>query len=377
MTAAANLSAHEAPDQFQFCSSLADDAWHGLDAPNAYEWWYFDAVSDDGRDAIVIIFLDNFIFSPRYNSPSSVVSRQSQKPKTTDDGRLTTDKFPAITFCYYRDGKPLYRGINEVAPAEFSARADFPSCRIGESDFSFEATPYGVRYILNIDVVLRGGKKLRAALEWLVVEHDYSPLKCPVNASSHFWNLASPRSDVTGKIEVFDRADKDLDLIQFRGTGYHDHNFDTRWLPATVAEWQWGRAHFADATAVYYRYVEIGAREPITKLFLIKDNKLTVQNATFAASERRRHYFGVSYPRTVDFLTSQDQMLTAKQSEVIDASFFYLRFLSEFTLDLGDGKKRQTTGISEHLAPKALHFRWLDWLVNMRISRNGRGAFLP
>ena len=54
-------------EKFSFTSSVAADVWTPKPNAKAYEWWYFDAISDDGRDAVVIIFLDNFIFSPRYN----------------------------------------------------------------------------------------------------------------------------------------------------------------------------------------------------------------------------------------------------------------------------------------------------------------------
>jgi len=52
---------------FRALSSIRDDVWHRDKKAGAYEWWYFDAVSDDGRETLVVIFLDGFIFSPRYN----------------------------------------------------------------------------------------------------------------------------------------------------------------------------------------------------------------------------------------------------------------------------------------------------------------------
>lgn len=361
----------DSTEKFLFCSSLADDVWHGGAEPAAYEWWYFDAISDDARDALVVIFLDNFIFSPNYNA--------AQSPKPNAQRPKSENRFPALAFFYYRDGKPLFRAINEFGAEDFSARRDFPACRIGESDFSFEATPYGVRYLLNVKAVLRGGKRLQASLEWLVVEHDFQAVSCPTDdlKDKHFWNLTSPRSDVTGKIEIFGDEPSAVEEIQFRGTGYHDHNFDSRWLPACVGEWQWGRAHFADCTAVFYRFLERAAAQPVTKFFLIKENKFAAHDAAFAANKFSRNYFGIKYPKQLDFLTEKDALLSVSQSKVIDASFFYLRFLSEMKLDLGDGKLRETVGITEHLAPERLRWRWLDWLVNMRIGKNGKGAFLP
>ena len=377
-------------ENFLFCSSFAADAWHQSNKRAAYEWWYFDAASDDGRDAIVIIFLDNFVFSPRYNALCDAETRRSvgadsknsratvQALSASSDFPLSP-KSPALAFTYYRNGKPIYRAINEFEPSDFSAQTDTPHCKIGTSEFRFEPTPYGARYLLKINANLRGGRKLAAAFEWLAVESDFVPLADDAQLKDkHFWNLVSPRSDVTGKIEIFDRLLNPTEQIQFRGTGYHDHNLDSRWLPATVAEWQWGRAHFADATAVFYHYCEIGNREnAVTRLFLVNEDKFSANEAGFAPSKLHRNLFGIKYPQKLDFLTPKDYLLTVNQTKVIDASFFYLRFLSEMRLDLGDGKLRETIGITEHLAPRSLRWRSLDWLVNMRIGRRGRGAFLP
>ncbi|MBC7798221.1 MAG: hypothetical protein H7Z37_15220 [Pyrinomonadaceae bacterium] len=381
-------------ENFNFVSSVADDVWHNRTEKSAYEWWYFDAISDDGRDAIVVIFLDNFVFSPRYNkaqSPKSEVQSlestvkpdfldseiQSQKSEIRNPKRV-----PAVTFFYYRDGKPIYRGINEFDETAFSANKNFPHCKIGGSDFTFEATPYGTRYILNVETILRGGKTLKASLEWLIIESDFLPAAikdddADSSSDSHYWNLASPRSDVSGKVEIFDRNNNLFKLNQFRGSGYHDHNFDSRWMPQTVKNWQWGRAHFADATAVFYRYQEFGKAAPTTKLFLIKDNELSILDVNCRFERKRRDRFGLKFPRKLCFTGENGISLTVKQNRLIDGSFFYLRFFSDMILDLNDGKKREVVGISEHLAPRPLGWRWLDWLVNMRISRNGKGAFLP
>jgi len=60
MTTAAQPPVNE---KFAFSSCVASDVWHLKENAKGYEWWYFDALSDDGRDGIVIIFLDNFIGS--------------------------------------------------------------------------------------------------------------------------------------------------------------------------------------------------------------------------------------------------------------------------------------------------------------------------
>ena len=98
--------------EFAFSSSVTADVWHPQKDPKAYEWWYFDALGHGGAEAIVIVFLDNFIYSPRYNRDAA-------------DNR----RFPAVSFTYFADGKPLYRCVTEFDESDFSAKRDMPECR--------------------------------------------------------------------------------------------------------------------------------------------------------------------------------------------------------------------------------------------------------
>src|SRR5688572_26448205 len=143
--------------EFAFSSSVEADVWHPQEDPKSYEWWYFDALADGGREALVIVFLDNFIYSPRYNKDSS-----------------ETGRFPAVSFTYFRDGKPLYRSVNEYSEAEFSASRESPQCRIGDSSFTFQTASYGSGYAVTINAKLSGDRRLEANLEWLSIEADLS-----------------------------------------------------------------------------------------------------------------------------------------------------------------------------------------------------------
>ena len=206
---------------------------------------------------------------------------------------------------------------------------------------------------------------------------DFAPERKANPGDTHIWNLVAPRSDVTGRITVSTDKGINKDVVHFRGTGYHDHNLDNRWLPETVQDWQWGRAHFSDATAVFYRYKEHGESEPITKLYVVRHGELRERDADYEEQTHARDKFGLKYPTRLRLVSEDNMRLRVKQTETIDSSFFYLRFLSEMTLTLRDGKPRKAIGFTEHLAPKSLKYRWLDFLVNMRIGRNGKGSFLP
>ena len=115
----------------------------------------------------------------------------------------------------------------------------------------------------------------------------------------------------------------------------------------------------------------------MTKLFTIKDGNLRECDAAYEEGKFKRNKFGIKYPTQLKFISENNTHLSVKPVKIIDSSFFYLRFLSELTLTLPGGEPRKTVGITEYLAPKALKYRWLDWLTNMRIGRKGKGAFLP
>ncbi|HEX8290089.1 MAG TPA: hypothetical protein VF556_19065 [Pyrinomonadaceae bacterium] len=375
-------------ENFSFSSSIAADVWHPKKDGAAYEWWYFDALSDDGKEAIVIIFLDNFIFSPRYNKREQAESGSSYVKSFTQRVRQTlfnpkskiqspNSRFPAVAFVYYRDGKPVYRAINEFSEKDFEASIEKPDCTIGDCSFKYETAPYGSGYLISINAVLSRDRKLEAHFEWLSIEADFAAEKCTPGESSHCWNMVAPRSDVSGRISVSDKNGESIDARSFRGTGYHDHNLDNRWLPETVNDWHWGRVHFADSTAVFYRYCETNYNPATTKLLVISDGVLRERDASYTESGFSRDKFGIRYPTEMSFASDDSLRLYVKHQKIIDSSFFYLRFLSEMTLKMGGGKSKATLGITEYLAPKALKFQWLNWLINMRIGRDGKGSFLP
>src|SRR5688572_11538400 len=342
-------------NDFAFSSSVKADVWHPQKDAKSYEWWYFDALAEGGREAVVIVFLDNFIYSPRYNREET-----------------GTAKFPAVSFTYFADGRPLYRAVNEFTEADFVADKDSPGCRIGNSFFRFEKASYGSGYSLTIEARLAGDRRLEAQFEWLSIESDFASESFCYRESSHCWNMVAPRSDVTGRITVYDKREKVIDVRNFRGTGYHDHCLDNRWLAKTVRDWHWGRAHYADSTAVFYRYCELGEHTPSTKLFVVKNGELRGRDVQYDEQNYVRDKFGIRYPTRLRLISEDNMRLRVKPIKVIDSSFYYLRFLSEITLTLRDGVPRKTNGITEFLAPKTLKYRWLNWLSDMRTGRNGK-----
>ncbi|NNE67066.1 MAG: hypothetical protein HKN33_10920 [Pyrinomonadaceae bacterium] len=350
----------------EFFSSVKNDAWCGRKSGSEYEWWYFDALSDDGDEVISIVFLDNCVFSPAYNlrCGRNGAAEVDEEPSST----------PAVAFTYHRDGKPVYRSICEYSEAEFEASDEVTICRIGSNKFEYKKASYGTGFFVQIDLPLSRRRRLTAEFEWLSIE---SNLAAPSGseAGKHRWNLVSPRSDVTGKISIVDRRGKTTKQ-KFRGTGYHDHRSDDRWMPDAIEEWYWGRAHFPHTTAVYYRLLEKGNPDPVSRLMLVRDNKLIEYDCEFEFDgSTKTSRFGLSSPAR--FTIKADEItLNVENTVVIDSSFFCIRFRSDISLDY-NGQIEEASGVSEYVLPGPLKNKWLNRLLALRIGRNGKSALIP
>lgn len=341
-----------------------------------YEWWYFDSVSDNGRDVLVIIFLTNFVFSPRYNR---YVATLHENSKTLEHPR-----FPAVAFTLYRDGRPLIRAIQEYDANDFRCAGQNVACQIGANKFELINDQDGRAYQISIALPLRRNRHLRAELRWRISNGNLLADQEPTDdANSHQWNIVAPRCTVTGNLNISDKA-QNLEHLNFTGVGYHDHNRDRRWMPEAFDEWHWGRAHFEDYTAVFYRYVGTEAQHPLTRLFLVehRTNALRSFEASLVGSNSKRNIFGLSFYKTIQLRAVNEADnnacgLNVDAQQVIDASFFYLRFRGVATLSLSDGTSQTATLISEYLRPQPLANRALWWLINMRVGKNERHSFLP
>ena len=353
--------------ELAFSSSLKEARWHDQQGHNAFERWHFDALSDDGREALVIAFHDNFGLSPRYFSQERSVNGGSSQ---------SAQKFPAVSFSYSVDGKTVFRTVNEFGPDEFSAPDDGIGCLIGASSFRVEAASYGSGFVLQIDLLTTRKRRIQAELEWLSIESDLSKPDAGDNAESACWNMAVPRSDVSGRITLLGRRGNVRKLIHFRGTGYHDHFRSCRSLNKTVGSHYWGRAHFVDSTTVFHHH-EIQADERAhTKLFLIRDGAIDEREAASSEAEFIQNRFGLRLPDRLSILSNDGVRLEVVPIRLIQPGFFEAKFLTEMTLMLPDGKPRKTLGLTEIIKPAKMRSRFLRRLADMRIGKNGKGPIL-
>ncbi|MFM9905362.1 MAG: hypothetical protein ACKVQJ_12430 [Pyrinomonadaceae bacterium] len=338
-----------------FCSSLNGDAWRDLDGPKAFESWHFDAISDNGNEALVIAFYDNYALSPRFFESKQVLEKT---------------KCPAVSFVYSVDGKVVLSSINEFAAKDFTASPGKANCSLASSSFCIEGADYGSGFFVTVDILGRGGSRIHAELEWLFIESDLMQPTGEQHAA--VWNLVVPRADVSGRIMLTGRRGETKKQIKFRGTGYHDHISSENVHYRNLASRMWGRAHFVDSTIVFERHGGVQNASAAGKLFLIRDGMIQAYGANCDVSGHKRDGWGLRVPLDIVY-TSQDGIrVSIKPVSKIRSGFSEVKMLSSISLDLADGRTRNATGITEFVDPRRMKNRLSRWIARFRIGRNGR-----
>lgn len=342
-----------------FISSLKDDVWHGRAYRHSFERWYFDALSDDGREALIIAFYDNYPFSPRYFN---------RRPEASPN--VNSGQFPAVTFLYAVDGEIIMQAVNEWTFDRFSARMDNVTCSIGNSDFSVDKARYGTGYVVHIDVMTSKKGHIEADLEWLSIETDLMAVGTPAEVSPTVWNIVAPRSDVSGRIVLTGGRGKRKNTFNFRGTGYHDHFQSSTFLRDSMASRTWGRAHFLDSTVVFQHIESEGGAESASRIGLVQAGAIIAHEAEFNVIG------GTDEGKMAEAeFVSPEFRLNVRHINRIQREFFEERMLSEITLETSDGRKRQTTGIVELCNPKGTHGPLYRWMSDLKIGKNGGPPF--
>jgi len=322
---------------------------------SGYECWHFDALSDDGSEAVIITFHDNFQFSSeRYRNGH-------EADPASDHG---AELLPAVCLTYFVNGKIVIRAVNEFKPGDFEMSPGRGRISIANSSFAAATADYGLGYTLHLELTTARNCTVKADLEWLSVEADLKPE--PEEPVADFWNIVAPRSDVSGRITIVGRGKRES-VKHFRGTGYHDQIRSEDDAKPRL----WGRVHFADAIAVFQSLDRVGVRDSTSNLILSRDGKIREMSARLNEQDVVRDRYGLKVPVIVSLTADDDTQLSVRGCDTIQSGFLEVKMLSEITL-VYDGQTRKGTGITEFADPERMRNPIVRWASNLSFGRGGR-----
>ena len=332
------------------------DRFLNFPTPGAQEWWYFDAISDDGRDTLVVVWYAALPFDPDYG----VATLRHLK---------TSGEFPAphaldhcaIGFGWYRDGKAVAYALNGFRQADFRHDSDPFAVEIAKN----RVKRHDGEYFLSVDTPTVDGKsRLRASLRFQPAI-DSEPLERDLGnpGSPHLWILAAADCRVEGTVAIEGRKPK---ILIFRGRGYHDHNAGSEELSLAMKRWQWGRAHVGEATEIYYEAEPRAGRRRGLWITCERGRPVVVREPIeVATAGRERNIFGVRDPKT-SRIEAGGESLTRVNRRCVDDGPFYRRSLADFRRE---SSATAAVGITELLDTRHLHRPLFNWMIPYRLKR--------
>jgi|GEM_PF-369638 len=301
-----------------FTPSNVDDALHTKDG-TIYEWWYLDAVFDNGY--------------------SMSTSWQIVDPSLIGGKNQTR----LVQFAIYDpSGKKTSVDANF---AEKDCTASKTSCDVTMGTNTLKGN------LVHYDIVFQD-KDLGCKLSFDSLAEGF---RNPPDGLSYFtknpdrwigWTIAQPRATVTGTLTLNGKE------IPVRGTGYHDHNWGNVALSDMYNYWYWGRIFLPDYSFIYSvgEMIDSLGKKPSSVIFAYKGAQLvdvttdiTAEPSDFVLDK----FTGAKYPQALVLRVAGKACtgtLTHKLNHIVETQLppgakegqgkAYFRFLSDCDIKL-------------------------------------------
>jgi hypothetical protein len=223
--------------------------------PGTFEWWYFDAVLDDGSTLVI-----NFMVKDIRGA-----------------GGITQPPKPVVTFELDRlDGTHVERALH--AHDDFAFASDRCDVRVGSNTFEGDLHTYRIHLDIEgvtADVTLTGQVSSWRPETGHILFGDHQP-------HLFAWLPSVPQGTVRATLTV------DGETRTLTGTGYHDHNWGDAEMPQLIHHWYWARAEAGDYCVIAsnitaerkYGHTEV----PI--FLLAKDGKIVADDSSLVRFEK-------------------------------------------------------------------------------------------
>lgn len=191
---------------------------------SGYAWWYIDALSDDGRNALTLIAFIGSVFSPYY-----AFNRRF--------GSGDPAQHCAVNLALY--GNHGKRWCMTERPRADLMRSP-ASLAIGPSGLQWEEG----RLTISID---ERTVPLPRIIKGTVTVTDFTPGCASValdGRGAHLWRPVAPHARIHVAFEQ--------PLLSWTGNAYFDRNWGSEPLERAFRRWTWARAHAGRRTHVIY-----------------------------------------------------------------------------------------------------------------------------
>lgn len=338
----------------------AEEAAHGewlRRTPGGYEWWYFDALSDDGRHALTCIWFLGNPFSPYY--------RRAALGQAADPFRHN-----GLFFALYQEGQLHAYHFTRFPAAQILAGEALPlDFRFGDNCLT--TTPTGWHLSLSDENANR--RRLEAALTFAApppvpIAESQNEAEAAAPESSHWWLPAAPVCRVSGRIALRAAHNPGAEEIMFRGTGYHDHNWGRLPFAAEIRDWYWARAALnGERAAILYHVRPRHGAKAVSHFLLFEQGRIVQHDPAPRVSLFRPavNAFGTLYATRLEVVSSECSVRFEFGAR-LDSAPFYVRALCAATMS-GDGKAETGHGIGEYLRPRMMSWPLVASAMKARV----------
>ncbi|RXK88651.1 carotenoid 1,2-hydratase [Chlorobaculum sp. 24CR] len=347
------------------------EAWHRLDAPGSYEWWYFDAEDEAQGISVVFIWFAGFAFSPYYLSHYEdwKARRRADPPNPVD--------YAGFSFQFYENGKEAINFIKEGGRELFASEDGGVGVRFEGNRFVYDRQRDEYRLSIDFSFPARD-RSVHASFSFRPQHRFDYHLDTSLHDSldfRHQWVLSVPKAEVLGILDIRSLATGKRKVVQFRGRGYHDHNLGTVPMYESIDRWYWGRTFSERYDLIYYVVFLRGRLSSPQAVMMLRDHqsgKAPVFEAVSVTESRfTRGLFAPVHGKKLR-LETVGVSVEIRHQKALDAGPFYLRYTSRLSMTIGDERLEEVKGISEFLNPAPLRSKLMQFFTASRVLRAGK-----